>query len=50
MAIILNERAAALSVTKVYQERLKKSAELVAKKELASLATAIDTAATKGLD
>lgn len=50
MAIILTERAAALSVTKVYQERLKKSAELVAKKELVSLSTAIDAAATKGLD
>ena len=48
-AIILNERSAALSVTKVYQERLKKSAELVAKKELVSLSTAIDSAAIKGL-
>lgn len=50
MAIILTERATALSVTKVYQERLKKSAELVAKKELVSLSTAIDSAAVKGLD
>ena len=50
MAIILTERAIALSVTKVYQERLKKSAELVAKKELVSLSTAIDSAAVKGLD
>ena len=48
-AIILNERSVALSVTKVYQERLKKSAELVAKKELVSLSTAIDSAAIKGL-
>lgn len=49
-AIILTERSAALSVTKIYRERLEKSAELVAKKELVSLSTAIDTAATKGLD
>ena len=50
MAIILTERSAALSITKVYQERLMKSAELVAKKELVSLSTAIDSAAVKGLD
>lgn len=49
-SIILSDRATALSVTKVYQERLKKSAELVAKKELVSLSTAIDSAAVKGLD
>ena len=49
-AIILNESTVALSVTKVYQERLKRSAELVAKKELVSLSTAIDSAAVKGLD
>lgn len=50
MAIILSERAATLSITKVYQERLMKSAELVAKKELVSLSTAIDSAAVKGQD
>lgn len=50
MAIILTERSAALSITKVYQERLMKSAELVAKKELVSLSTAIDSAAVKGQD
>lgn len=49
-AIILNERAATLSVTKIYKERLEKSAELVAKKELVSLSTAIDSAATRGQD
>ncbi len=50
MAIILSERAAALSITKIYKERLMQSAELVAKKELVSLSTAIDSAATKGQD
>ena len=50
MAIILTERSVAQSITKVYQERLMKSAELVAKKELVSLSTAIDSAAVKGQD
>ena len=50
MAIILSERSVALSITKVYKERLMQNAELVAKKELVSLSTAIDSAAQKGQD